>query len=141
MPSGRSSRRRPRRRARAYARRGVNGAEKSTAIKRFVGELKPEAGTTWRHADMRLTYVARHAFHHLEKRLDKTAVQYTSSGVFSLRSDWRSSSFHGQRILAYSGQRNPARHGQRSLQRPLLFSALRSPAFHGQRILNMQRAA
>ena len=25
---------------------------------------------------MRLTYVAQHAFHHLEKHLDKTAVQY-----------------------------------------------------------------
>merc|ERR1712072_430269 len=55
---------------------GANGAGKSTAIKLLVGELKPEVGQIWRHANMRLAYVAQHAFHHLEKHLDKTAVQY-----------------------------------------------------------------
>jgi elongation factor 3 len=55
---------------------GANGAGKSTAIKLLVGELKPEIGQIWRHANMRLAYVAQHAFHHLEKHLDKTAVQY-----------------------------------------------------------------
>merc|ERR1712066_784998 len=29
-----------------------------------------------RHQNMRLAYVAQHAFHHLEKHLDKTAVEY-----------------------------------------------------------------
>merc|ERR1712056_55391 len=55
---------------------GANGAGKSTAIKLLIGELKPESGTIWRHQNMRLAYVAQHAFHHLEKHQDKTAVEY-----------------------------------------------------------------
>merc|ERR1711988_496197 len=55
---------------------GANGAGKSTAIKLLIGELKPESGTIWRHQNMRLAYVAQHAFHHLERHLDKTAVEY-----------------------------------------------------------------
>jgi len=55
---------------------GANGAGKSTAIKLLIGELKPIQGTIWRHQNMRLAYVAQHAFHHLEKHLDKTAVEY-----------------------------------------------------------------
>merc|ERR1712160_122606 len=55
---------------------GANGAGKSTAIKLLIGELKPESGQVWRHQNMRLAYVAQHAFHHLEKHLDKTPVEY-----------------------------------------------------------------
>merc|ERR1711990_1013169 len=55
---------------------GANGAGKSTAIKLLIGELKPEIGSIWRHQNMRLAYVAQHAFHHLEKHMDKTAVDY-----------------------------------------------------------------
>lgn len=55
---------------------GANGAGKSTAIKLLIGELKPEAGKITRHQNMRLAYVAQHAFHHLEKHMDKTAVEY-----------------------------------------------------------------
>merc|ERR1712125_291711 len=33
-------------------------------------------GTVYRHGGMRMAYVAQHAFHHLEKHLDKTPVQY-----------------------------------------------------------------
>merc|ERR1740117_2473388 len=55
---------------------GANGAGKSTAIKLLIGELKPEKGTIWRHHNMRLAYVAQHAFHHLEKHMDKTPVDY-----------------------------------------------------------------
>merc|ERR1719199_1886750 len=55
---------------------GANGAGKSTAIKLLIGELKPIAGSIWRHQNMRLAYVAQHAFHHSEKHLDKTAVDY-----------------------------------------------------------------
>jgi len=55
---------------------GANGAGKSTAIKLLIGEIKPETGSIWRHQNMRLAYVAQHAFHHLEKHLDKTAVDY-----------------------------------------------------------------
>merc|ERR1711976_549942 len=55
---------------------GANGAGKSTAIKLLIGELKPNSGTIWRYQNMRLAYVAQHAFHHLEKHMDKTAVEY-----------------------------------------------------------------
>merc|ERR1719252_389758 len=55
---------------------GANGAGKSTAIKLLIGELKPEQGSIWRHQNMRLAYVAQHAFHHLEKHMDETAVDY-----------------------------------------------------------------
>jgi len=55
---------------------GPNGAGKSTAIKLLIGELKQEAGTVFRHGGMRMAYVAQHAFHHLEKHLTKTPVQY-----------------------------------------------------------------
>jgi elongation factor 3 len=55
---------------------GANGAGKSTAIKLLIGELKPEQGSIWRHQNMRLAYVAQHAFHHLEKHMDKTATEY-----------------------------------------------------------------
>merc|ERR1712139_353701 len=55
---------------------GANGAGKSTAIKLLIGELKPEQGQIWRHQNMRLAYVAQHAFHHLERHMDKTAVDY-----------------------------------------------------------------
>merc|ERR1711941_131485 len=47
-----------------------------TAIKLLIGELKPAQGQIWRHQNMRLAYVAQHAFHHLEKHMDKTAVDY-----------------------------------------------------------------
>lgn len=55
---------------------GPNGAGKSTAIKLLIGELKNETGSIFRHSGMRLAYVAQHAFHHLEKHLDKTPVNY-----------------------------------------------------------------
>jgi len=55
---------------------GANGAGKSTAIKLLIGEIKPAQGAIWRHQNMRLAYVAQHAFHHLERHLDKTPVDY-----------------------------------------------------------------
>merc|ERR1711935_922345 len=55
---------------------GANGAGKSTAIKLLIAELKPEQGCIQRHQNMRLAYVAQHAFHHLEKHADKTPVDY-----------------------------------------------------------------
>merc|ERR1711904_344577 len=55
---------------------GANGAGKSTAIKVLVGEQKPTEGTIWKAAGLRMAYVAQHAFHHLEKHMTKTPVQY-----------------------------------------------------------------
>jgi elongation factor 3 len=55
---------------------GPNGAGKSTLIKMFTGETRPTKGTVWRHQNMRVAYVAQHAFHHLEKHLDKTPNDY-----------------------------------------------------------------
>ena len=55
---------------------GANGAGKTTAIKVLNGELKPSAGTIIKHPNLRVAYVAQHAFHHLEKHINKTPTQY-----------------------------------------------------------------
>merc|ERR1712060_1027782 len=58
---------------------GVNGAGKSTMIKLMVGELEPNeegAAKVVKHPNMRLAYVAQHAFHHIENHLEKTPVNY-----------------------------------------------------------------
>ena len=58
---------------------GVNGAGKSTLIKLMVGELDPNdegAPKVVKHPNMRLAYVAQHAFHHIENHLDVTPVNY-----------------------------------------------------------------
>merc|ERR1719183_513414 len=54
---------------------GVNGAGKSTMIKMLIGEILPNEGEgkgeITRHPNMRLAYVAQHAFHHIENHLEK----------------------------------------------------------------------
>lgn len=55
---------------------GVNGAGKSTMIKLLTGELIPCSGTTWTHDNLRMAYVAQHAFHHIEKHMNKTPNEY-----------------------------------------------------------------
>merc|ERR1711918_62739 len=55
---------------------GENGAGKSTLIKVLTGEMEPTLGTVWKHPNLRLAYVAQHAFHHIEQHLTKTPVQY-----------------------------------------------------------------
>jgi elongation factor 3 len=55
---------------------GPNGAGKSTAIKLLIGELTPVIGTIVKHPNMRLAYVAQHAFFHLEKHQHLTPAQY-----------------------------------------------------------------
>ncbi|CAJ1389398.1 unnamed protein product [Effrenium voratum] len=55
---------------------GPNGAGKSTVAGLVVGELSPDAGFAWRHPNLRMAYVAQHAFHHLEEHLQLTAVEY-----------------------------------------------------------------
>ncbi|KAJ3241742.1 hypothetical protein HDU78_001701 [Chytriomyces hyalinus] len=55
---------------------GKNGAGKSTLIKVLLGELQPSTGTVWKHPNLRVGYVAQHAFHHLEQHLDLTPNKY-----------------------------------------------------------------
>eukprot|EP01025_Chloroclados_australasicus_P028802 TRINITY_DN2853_c0_g1_i1.p1 TRINITY_DN2853_c0_g1~~TRINITY_DN2853_c0_g1_i1.p1 ORF type:complete len:1105 (+),score=183.25 TRINITY_DN2853_c0_g1_i1:273-3317(+) len=55
---------------------GGNGAGKSTLIKLLTGELQPTSGTVWKHPNLRVAYVAQHAFHHIEEHLDWTPNQY-----------------------------------------------------------------
>ncbi|KAI8976025.1 P-loop containing nucleoside triphosphate hydrolase protein [Pilobolus umbonatus] len=55
---------------------GPNGAGKSTLIKLLTGEIESEIGTVWRHPNLRIAYVAQHAFHHIEKHLDFTPNEY-----------------------------------------------------------------
>ncbi|OBZ89104.1 Elongation factor 3 [Choanephora cucurbitarum] len=55
---------------------GPNGAGKSTLIKLLTGELESEVGTVWKHPNLRIAYVAQHAFHHIEKHLDSTPNEY-----------------------------------------------------------------
>jgi elongation factor 3 len=45
-------------------------------IKLLTGEIEPQEGTVWKHPNLRIAYVAQHAFHHIEQHLDKTANQY-----------------------------------------------------------------
>uniref|UniRef100_A0A7S3B1M5 ABC transporter domain-containing protein n=1 Tax=Haptolina ericina TaxID=156174 RepID=A0A7S3B1M5_9EUKA len=59
---------------------GPNGAGKSTLIKLLVGEIVSSADGSRprleKHPNMRLAYVAQHAFHHIEHHLDKTPISY-----------------------------------------------------------------
>ena len=55
---------------------GVNGAGKSTLVKLMVGELEPDSGTIERHPNLRVAYVAQHAFAHIEDHLEKTPCEY-----------------------------------------------------------------
>ena len=48
---------------------GVNGAGKSTLVKLMVGELEPDQGLIERHPNVRIAYVAQHAFAHIEEHL------------------------------------------------------------------------
>jgi len=55
---------------------GANGAGKTTAIKVLVGEQMPSEGSIWKAQGLRLAYVAQHAFHHLEKHMQRTPTDY-----------------------------------------------------------------
>jgi elongation factor 3 len=55
---------------------GINGAGKSTMIKVLTGELEPTRGTVWKYPNLRIGYIAQHAFHHIENHLTKTANEY-----------------------------------------------------------------
>jgi elongation factor 3 len=47
-----------------------------TLINVITGERKSSSGTVWRHPNLRMAYVAQHAFHHLEEHLDTTPLKY-----------------------------------------------------------------
>ena len=55
---------------------GVNGAGKSTLVKLMVGELEADQGLVERHPNLRVAYVAQHAFAHIEDHLEKTPIEY-----------------------------------------------------------------
>ncbi|KAK9761138.1 [NU+] prion formation protein 1 [Basidiobolus ranarum] len=55
---------------------GANGAGKSTIVKLLTGEIIPQEGLVNKHPNLRVGYVAQHAFHHLERHLEKTPNQY-----------------------------------------------------------------
>lgn len=58
---------------------GGNGAGKSTMVRLAAGDLffnDISTGKFWKHCNMRVAYVAQHAFHHLEKHLNATPMQY-----------------------------------------------------------------
>ena len=42
----------------------------------ITGEAKPTEGEIERHPNLRIAYIAQHAFHHLEAHLTATPVQY-----------------------------------------------------------------
>ena len=75
---------------------GPNGAGKSTLIKVFCAEVKPQTGTVWRHANMRIAYVAQHAFHHIENHLDKSPNEYIQ---------WRYSSGEDREAMEQEGKK------------------------------------
>ncbi|KAF8722000.1 Chromo (CHRromatin Organization MOdifier) domain, partial [Rhizoctonia solani] len=61
---------------------GPNGAGKSTLIKLLTGETSPQEGTVYKHPALRVGYVSQHATHHIERHLEKTAVQYMWDTLF-----------------------------------------------------------
>lgn len=55
---------------------GPNGAGKSTLIRLLTEEILPVEGKVWKHPNLRVAYVAQHAFHHIEEHLDETPSSY-----------------------------------------------------------------
>ncbi|EJD46144.1 hypothetical protein AURDEDRAFT_113808 [Auricularia subglabra TFB-10046 SS5] len=56
---------------------GPNGSGKSTLVKLLIGDMEPnKGGEIWKHPNLVIGYVAQHAFHHIDKHLDKTPLEY-----------------------------------------------------------------
>jgi elongation factor 3 len=58
---------------------GANGAGKTTLLKMIVGETVPSnlgVCKYYVHPNLRIAYVAQHAFHHVEQHLDESPVAY-----------------------------------------------------------------
>jgi len=58
---------------------GPNGAGKSTLVKVIREELKPQVGKVYKHPNLRIGYVAQHAFEHIDEHLEETPIQYIRS--------------------------------------------------------------
>lgn len=55
---------------------GPNGAGKSTSIKILTGQLEPQEGTVWTYPNVKIGYIAQHAFAHIQNHLEKTPNEY-----------------------------------------------------------------
>ena len=55
---------------------GPNGAGKSTLVKVLREELKPQKGKVSKHPNLRIGYVAQHAFNNIDEHLEETPIQY-----------------------------------------------------------------
>lgn len=44
-------------------------------IKILTGELEPQDGMVWKHPNLRVAYVAQHAFHHIEQVRKQLALK------------------------------------------------------------------
>jgi len=58
---------------------GANGAGKTTLLKMIVGETipsNPGLGRFYVHPNLRIAYVAQHAFSHVEKHMEESPVAY-----------------------------------------------------------------
>jgi elongation factor 3 len=55
---------------------GPNGAGKSTLVKVLREELKPQKGKVSKHPNLRIGYVAQHAFDKIDDHLEETPIQY-----------------------------------------------------------------
>lgn len=58
---------------------GANGAGKTTLVKMLVGETQPSNLGTCKffiHQNLRVAYVAQHAFHHVEQHIENSPVSY-----------------------------------------------------------------
>ncbi|VEU36187.1 unnamed protein product [Pseudo-nitzschia multistriata] len=56
---------------------GANGAGKTTLLKMIVGETVPSnSGRFYVHPNLRIAYVAQHAFSHVERHMEESPVAY-----------------------------------------------------------------
>lgn len=62
----------------------------------LTGETEATEGTVWKHPNLRIAYVAQHAFHHIEQHLDKTPNEYIQVNTLQLCWLWWRHSFRWQ---------------------------------------------
>lgn len=68
---------------------GPNGAGKSTLIKLLTGETLPDSGRVEKHPNLRVAYVAQHAFHHIEVCLFFDTKSSSTKYLLLFRNTWR----------------------------------------------------